>query len=461
MKDEEDDNNLDRVFKEGLSKAEDNIAFRNDDWDAMEQLLDEEKKRRGIIFRLPVIIGAIAAMLLLALGFFFLRPELKPDAVKNTARVKPSKGNSNQPTVNNNPIASNHDKTSTLNPTNTAKNTTSVEPEKSLSVKDLPATQLTAAQPLHHKGFNGNGNTQPKNNGIDKLTEGSLTVAEQPTTNNIGNTNPGDINTGDESIANRKSTDLQAVAGITLGNSTLNSQSITDLNPIDKQLDVRSDRYAAEVKQKQKMAYTSSFGYKHPVVLSVLAAPDFNGVNSSFARTQVGTTVGMALSIGLTKKLTISTGALYAKKPYMVPFSEYSTSYNFKTQPTDVYADCRVLDIPINIDYSVYNKGANRFSIGTGLSSYFMLRENYHFDYDNTGTYNGPSDYDIKNQNKHIMGVLNLNADYQRRLSAKFGLNIRPYMKLPLTDIGYGKVNLQSTGLAVGFSWFLTSAQPR
>jgi hypothetical protein len=111
-----------------------------------------------------------------------------------------------------------------------------------------------------------------------------------------------------------------------------------------------------------------------------------------------------------------------------------------------------VLDIPLNVGYQVYNKGANKFSLGTGLSSYFMLRENYTYNYA-SGSPDGPTNYNIRNQNKHILGVLNLNATYQREISSKFGVGIQPYLKLPLTGIGYGEVNLKSAGVAVGVTW--------
>ena len=51
------------------------------------------------------------------------------------------------------------------------------------------------------------------------------------------------------------------------------------------------------------------------------------------------------------------------------------------------------------------------------------------------------------------MGVLNLNATYQREVSSKFGVAVQPYFKVPLTGIGYGQVNLKSAGVAVGVTW--------
>jgi len=80
-----------------------------------------------------------------------------------------------------------------------------------------------------------------------------------------------------------------------------------------------------------------------------------------------------------------------------------------------------------------------------------MLKEDYRF------TFSDPAkdgvDVDISNQNQHLLGVLNMNVNYQHQLNNKLGLVVQPYLKLPLTQIGFGQVGLQSAGIAVGFNW--------
>jgi hypothetical protein len=121
-----------------------------------------------------------------------------------------------------------------------------------------------------------------------------------------------------------------------------------------------------------------------------------------------------------------------------------------------VTADCRMLDIPLNIGYQVYHKQQNRISVGTGLSSYIMLKENYHYNYAAPYTV-GPASYSVPNSNKYFFGVLNLNATYERQINSKVGISVAPYLKLPLTNIGNSQVRLQTTGVAIGVSWNLNS----
>jgi len=185
--------------------------------------------------------------------------------------------------------------------------------------------------------------------------------------------------------------------------------------------------------------------------LTVLAASNVNGVGS-FQQSQFGTDLGLTFSAGY-KRFTLTTGAIYAKTPYATDFSNYHIKYQFPVNPTTVNADCRVLDIPINLDYQVFGNFKNKFSVGTGLSSYLMLKEDYAYTY---AIYPGgyaPDGVSLTNRNQHYFGVLNFDVLYQHRLNSKFSLDVQPYLKLPLTDIGYGHVQLQTAGVAVGLSW--------
>jgi hypothetical protein len=189
--------------------------------------------------------------------------------------------------------------------------------------------------------------------------------------------------------------------------------------------------------------------------LSVLAASEVNGVGS-FQSTSKGTNVGLMFSVGI-KKFTISTGANYSSKPYTLPFDQYHTSYKFKNTPEYVSADCRVLDIPINFGYQLYNKSRNKISVGTGISSYIMMHESYTYDYGNTTTLYGPSYYAVKGKGKYLFSIMNLEANYERKINSQVGLSLQPYLKIPLSNIGYSQVKVQTFGVAVGINWNINS----
>lgn len=397
---------LDNLFKQGLEEPGNYQSYREEDWLALEAMLDKEKKR-GIIFWLPLLSGA-AALLILALAWFFVKP----------ATDKNNKGQ----VVN------------ITKPTPKELNTTSLTFKK-------PA--LTTAQ-----------STAGKSNNDQAIV---LKPAKSPVNNKTGNGSTGhkqDLNLA--AVKNGKHIIPQNEGDVTRGRpqemlAAVDSKVFTqdELNTAIA-FNALNVNYSKPLKTDNKKAVKLS-GFHPQYALTVLASSNFNGVGS-FSNSEMGTAGGFLFSAGVTKKLTISIGAVYAYTPYSTEFYNYHTSYKFKTDPQTVNADCRVLDIPLNVDYKFAVKGKNAFSVGSGLSTYIMLREDYHYNYANYNPY-ALTDVAIVNKNRHFLGVLNLEATYQRQLNTKLSLAVQPYVKLPLTDIGGGQVKLQSTGVAVGLSW--------
>jgi len=406
----ENEGGLDDLFKKKLEDPVYQVSFREEDWNSLEKMLDQHKKQKGIIYRLPVL-GSAAALLLLFCGWWFFRAK--------ESRNNPS----------NKPLAVIHHQ------------------QEHTGTKDGPARQ-----PASHTG----NKNRPTINYADNLKSGNNGDAGKKIfTASAGSSGPVTVQvavagTLNDTIANRSGETLVAKS---LAPVSENEQPATQpLYAVD--LSKRKNGAAVATQAGKKTTAHRSFIPQY--ALTVLAAPDINGVGS-FQQSKVGTNIGLQFSAGVSKKLTITTGATYSVKPYITAFENYHTGYQFKADPTNVTADCRMLDIPINLGYQLYNRRQTKISIGTGLSSYIMLHESYKFNY--TSSYvTGPSSYTVPNSNKYFFGVLNINATYQRRLNPKFGLTIQPYLKLPLTNIGYSQVRLQTTGVAIGLSWNLNSS---
>ncbi|HEX3385762.1 MAG TPA: hypothetical protein VHS53_11260, partial [Mucilaginibacter sp.] len=84
----EKDEELDKFFKKGADEPVNEPVYRETDWDTMEQLLDRDKKRGGVVYWLPRL-GSIAAVLVLALlVWLFFRPQpTKTNKVNSIATV--------------------------------------------------------------------------------------------------------------------------------------------------------------------------------------------------------------------------------------------------------------------------------------------------------------------------------------------------------------------------------------
>src|ERR1700740_354148 len=89
--DNEKEEDLDKLFRRGLEDPVNEMAFRETDWDAMEQLFDKGKKRSAIVYWLPII-GSAAALVLIFLGYLFLKPDIvKPGKKDQIAATYPAK----------------------------------------------------------------------------------------------------------------------------------------------------------------------------------------------------------------------------------------------------------------------------------------------------------------------------------------------------------------------------------
>ena len=428
------DKALDDLFKTELGNPANEAGYREADWDAFEKMLDEPKKRRGIIFWLPIL--ASAAALLLFIGWWLFKPQVaKQNNQQQTAVVKGI--NTKDQTITGLKPAQNATKDSAVNPS------------------------LLSKQPPVKTGVNV---TQAINNEQKKAPTGY--IAKSQNTGLVHHTQPVSAGAKDNSVvfpgikntitASRDQAELLAFnSGLNDDKLSTNGHTVNGAKVVDKDI-VGNVRYNPYLPKNDESGTTKLGFVKHPqLALAFIGASELNSVDL-VGGSKAGTNFGVLFSAGLFNKFTISTGATYSTKPYSTNAANYHTAYVFKTDPTSIEADCRVLDIPINVDYQIYNKHQNKLSIGTGLSSYIMMHESYQYYYASAYA-KGPSNYTVANPGKYFFGIANIQATYQRQINSKVGLSIQPYLKLPLTNIGYSQARLQTTGVAIGLNWNLNS----
>src|SRR3546814_6839434 len=143
-------------------------------------------------------------------------------------------------------------------------------------------------------------------------------------------------------------------------------------------------------------------------------------------------------------RCALVTGVQTCALPIDAAPSDYHTRYSPQGL-MNIAAECDVIDIPLNLRYTLFQKGHNRVSVHAGLSSYLMLREHYRYEF---GA-DAPRDYDYRNENQHFMGVGNAGIMLERSLGSGVSLGLKPFVKVPLTGIGHGDVRLVSAGAAI------------
>ena len=377
---------IDKLFKDGLENTD--LPFNDLDWDNLEERLHPTPKRRVVPLIWLTAAAAVAAMLLVV--FLLVKPN--GDQSKTNPQVK-TKTNENKKPLNN---------------------------EGGLIEKPT------------------NNNSLAKDRGESLLTENNK-GAEDSKDQKIAKTGfgheifPKVIETGNNSNNN--------LLADVIYNPEIDAE--TKLVEFEKQ-----NLVVEPVRSKMPRIKAPIFKKKSRFVLSILAAPDLTSVQKS-GQSNLSGGFGVEATLFLTKKLSVTTGAAYAKKIYDSDFSQYNpnSNYVFKAIPANIHANCDVIDIPINVNYKVFDGRRNSISVSTGLSSYLMLKEKYSYSYN--GTYQGPQSYEVRNQNQHYLGIANVGVEFQHKINNNLSISAKPFMKIPLTDIGYGNAKLSSTGVAV------------
>ena len=506
--DNEKDRELDHLFRKKLEDPVDQIRYEEEDWDALEQMLDKQKRRKGIIYLLPILSG-VAALLLLFFGWWMLQPKttqnnaasklqasiIHPKTIDSTKSEKiqtpvqkeaiPTKPNTTYiaklakpAVVNHNPVIINAGKqisTSTQTTTATITKPASIQSGTDTLFsqqvrKDLIAGTKQSVKDNKPAAPAFNPDNIQKNIQNELTSSGAGIIVNQHTL-----TAPQVVNTQKPSLVNPigPSVSLNNIAANTAhtpvlqqqGTTTVADQTNRPATGIKSAIVGNNPPPLTSAEKMQMLLEKTSFAgnnnnktanktptFKSRYSVGVVGGQDVNGVGS-FQQAKLGTKAGVMFNAAVIGKFTVSTGSVYSETPYAASYANYHFPYDFKTDPQNISANCTMLDIPLNVGYQVFNNEHNSISIGTGLSSYIMLQQNFTFNYANAPT----TSYSMPNNESYLFKIVNFNATYERQISSKAGIMVQPYLKLPLADVGYSQVKLQTTGLALGLTWNLNT----
>lgn len=182
----------------------------------------------------------------------------------------------------------------------------------------------------------------------------------------------------------------------------------------------------------------------------VMAGPDL----SYISRDQMMKNPTLALSIMLeyrfSKRLSLQVGAVRSIKLYTATGEQYQWPEIWSSQkarPTEIWANCKVLDIPLNLRYDLSQLPKSRWFVTSGLSSYLMLNEKYDYTYP-PHSYPKWKNYEGSTGN-YWFGVMNLSMGFERQIGRNLSIQAEPYFKLPLAQIGLGKIKLNTSGIFI------------
>ena len=190
--------------------------------------------------------------------------------------------------------------------------------------------------------------------------------------------------------------------------------------------------------------------------VGVVAAPDVSTVKFAGVRAP-HLNAGLTLEYRLDQRWRVVTGVQRATKAYDARRQDYdwtSSPRAYFRDFTIIDGSCTILDVPLNLRYDAVVGPGYRVFGTAGLSSFFMQRERYAYDYyDNVANAPAVWERSFVNANQHLLSVLNLSAGYEYGLGTHWRLQAEPYVKVPLTGVGAGKVKLVSAGLYFGVKY--------
>ena len=389
---------FDEIFRSGLTAPD--LSEVDEDWALMKARLQKDKTRNKVPYYM-IFVSSVAAVLLLVFSVMFNSTESTQDQGSFNANTE-EKGMPDVRVPNND----------------------------SKIAESIQNTEYTASQAvLQSPELVNHTESRPQAELIDPVQDA---VEVEVTNNNIANSSDTSSNTL-----------VLTAPAPPLGeeNSSLAANMSATENPVSlEEVSVADNEEANQKSNSSKNRFS----------LAINFAPDLNGVER-FQSNKVSYSIGAGLIYNISNKLSIEAGAAYGKKTYQTGFSSFRpASYSlFQVKPNVVSSGFDVMDISLNLAYTLLNKGKSSIGFGVGISSYLMLDEQYSFTYQNMNA-RGLSSFSTGYQNNHFFGIANLNLSYKRNLTNNVKLAFNPYLKLPLTDLGYGNIRLRSAGMSVG-----------
>ena len=418
MWDDENDKKI-RAAAENIQPALDESA-----WQKMEKMLDEnlpqKKDRKRFFFFLPFVLILVGFIFFIFLYRNGIRNIQQPNISANTSLHR-----------------------------NPPKEKISIETEK---------TGTTSLKPGDNNGksFVSNGSNNQKNKII-------ITREKEKTANDFGsnkdqnrNYDP-DVSSGEapnpklksgKIVGDSKPTNSSNSVSANKPDAEINHSKVEDKQPEEKNVlpataetnEKKPDQKDVKQKTKKQNSFADNFS------LGFSAGPDVSSVGNNEGKL----TLDLGISAGylFSKHFGVRAGLFISKKIYSATPADYTlpggATYNYLEK---INANCNVIDIPVNVDYYFGQKGKHNWLVSAGLSSYLMKKESYDYVYKTPAgqTYN--KDWTIANQNKHFFSVLDISLGYQYLINKRFSLEAQPYIDVPLTGIGAGKVKLNSAGI--------------
>ena len=201
-----------------------------------------------------------------------------------------------------------------------------------------------------------------------------------------------------------------------------------------------------------KMKKQAANNNEHGLYTGVLSGIDLSSTN--FKSVNTGSTKGFIVGYAFNNKWSIESGLLWDTKRIYDNGDHFNPPGYTPSSGITIIAvngKSRLYELPVNVKYTII-PGEHRLFATTGLSSYLMRSENYDYQYLQNNQPGGHNYLSYKNETKNWLAVVNFSMGYSHKLGSLGTLRVEPYLKLPIKNLGVGKMPIMSTGLNIGFT---------
>lgn len=192
------------------------------------------------------------------------------------------------------------------------------------------------------------------------------------------------------------------------------------------------------------------------ISVGLALSPDATGAGSVSGFRNPGYKAGAVIEYAITDAFSVSVGIIQTEVRYRAPTSQYNPSYYWPggSTPEEIVATCLMFDIPLSLKYNLIAFSRSRLYGTVSISSYIMQNEDYQFRYANSST-GGPEGWRGKTGKGYWFSNAGFSAGYEYDLNENWALRAEPFIRLPISEVGWGNAKLYSIGSFISLNYRL------
>jgi Outer membrane protein beta-barrel domain len=238
------------------------------------------------------------------------------------------------------------------------------------------------------------------------------------------------------------------------GRSKIDSRRASTAGSFNLVVDVKAPAARKDSSAKQPKKATAKSSHSHGYI-GLTGAPDLSTVKMQ-ATKGVGTTWGLVLGYSFNDHWAVESGVSLDRKKYYTAGEYFSKEGDPALLPytvNSVNGTCDMWEIPLNVRYN-FNPGSKiTWFATTGLSTYLMTKQQYTYSLETSGSnYPWNQNWSTTVPSNYLFSIVNISGGFERRIGQIGNLRIEPYVRLPLSGIGSGKLPIMSAGINIGIT---------